>query len=306
MNETKSWRMKPKLHKAIKIIHVVSCAATCGALLSIVSFALMKTGFSAASLKASSLDYASYVLFNGLFTWAFVATVASGLAFSLFSDFGFVRFRWVILKWVLSAGLFALAYLWFGPSVDGCASISDAGMQTGSMAAKYTVSSKATLEGALIIAILLAFVLAISILKPFGSRRIHRDIDRRPLAVAILVLAVLGASFGVMTSIRYHSLRSMKISMPDIAALSDGSYAGSATDGSFIYKVKVGVASHKIVSVESLANRTSSYARLAEGVYPRVVRSQTVDVDAVTGATTTSRVLLEAIRVALASGKTLQ
>lgn len=305
MSETKSWTMRPKLHKAIKVIHVASCAETCSALLSIVSFALAKTGFPAGSPKASSLDYASYVLFNGLFTWAFIATAASGLAFSLFSDFGFVRFRWVILKWVLSAGLVALACLWFGPSVDGCASISDASMQTGSMAAEYAASGKAILEGSLIIAIILAFLLAISILRPFGSRRLRRNLDRRPAALAILVLALLGASFGVMTSIRYHSLRSMRIAMPDIAALADGTYAGSATDGSFIYKVKVGVASHKIVSVESLANRTTSYARLAEGVYPRVVRSQTVDVDAVTGATTTSRVLLKAIGAALVGGKKL-
>jgi len=305
VSETKKWSMRPELHKAIKVIHVGSCAATCGAIFAITFFALTKSCFPATSLKALALDYVSYALFNGLFTWAFIATVATGLAFSLFSDFGFVRFRWVILKWVLSAGLVALVYLWFGPSVNSCASISDAGMQTGSMAAEYTASSKAALVGAVLIAILLVFLLAISILRPFGSRRVRRNLDRKPVALAVLIVALLGASFGVMTSIRYHSLRSMRISMPDIVTLEDGSYAGSATDGYFMYKVKVSVVAHRIISVESLANRTSSYARLAEGVYPRVVRSQTVDVDAVTGATTTCRVLLEAIRSALVSGKTV-
>jgi uncharacterized protein with FMN-binding domain len=68
----------------------------------------------------------------------------------------------------------------------------------------------------------------------------------------------------------------------------------------YTFKVAVTVKEHRIAEIKIIKNRKDKCARMAEGVVPRVLEAQKTDVDAVSGATTTSKALLMAIYNAIA------
>ena len=81
-----------------------------------------------------------------------------------------------------------------------------------------------------------------------------------------------------------------------------GTYDGDFTYGGFAYQVSVSVASHQIRDIAVVKNRTTSHAKKAEEALKRVAEQQRNDVDAVSGATTTSKALLKAVENALNKG----
>jgi uncharacterized protein with FMN-binding domain len=54
-----------------------------------------------------------------------------------------------------------------------------------------------------------------------------------------------------------------------------------------------------IENIEIIKNRNSFYARMAEGIKHKILREQKINIDAVTGATTTSNILMKAVETAI-------
>ena len=80
----------------------------------------------------------------------------------------------------------------------------------------------------------------------------------------------------------------------------DGIYEGSYTSFPNSAKVRVTIASHRIISVEMLRHIASERGKEAATIIPtRIVEQQSTDVDAVTGATNSSRVIMHATEDAL-------
>ncbi|MDZ7332561.1 MAG: FMN-binding protein [candidate division KSB1 bacterium] len=98
------------------------------------------------------------------------------------------------------------------------------------------------------------------------------------------------------------TVRAMPIAAVDLASVQDGAFKGDFSYGGFTYEVAVAVRDHRIETIDILKNRDTRHARRAEGVVPKVISAQTVNVDVVTGATTTSKALLKAIENALKKG----
>lgn len=94
-------------------------------------------------------------------------------------------------------------------------------------------------------------------------------------------------------------VRTMDIQPIPLQAIPDGRYEGRFSYSNFEYAVEVLVENHQITDIRVLQNRTSDYAKKAEGVLEKVVNEQKTDVEAVTGATTTSKALLKAVENAL-------
>ena len=97
-------------------------------------------------------------------------------------------------------------------------------------------------------------------------------------------------------------IQQMEIADIDLKLVADGVYSGDFTYGRFTYEVEVAVKDHKIENIKMLKNRDSKYAKMAEGVIERIVQNQSPKVDAVTGATTTSKALMKAVENALNKG----
>lgn len=125
---------------------------------------------------------------------------------------------------------------------------------------------------------------------------------------ALRVLAILALlAYGGYTFFFAPILKERKavqdMSLQDVAldAIPDGAYRGEFGFGSHLYEVEVIVRGQKIEDIVVLKNRESEHAKKAEGVLDNVIQSQSLQVDAVSGATTTSKALLKAVENALLS-----
>lgn len=93
------------------------------------------------------------------------------------------------------------------------------------------------------------------------------------------------------------------LSMPDLDKIGDGVYAGGAKRFPVLARVEVTVAGGRITAFQILRHR-SGRGQAAEALAPRVVAEQTIELDAVSGATYSSTVILKAGENALRSGLT--
>ncbi|MDB9822623.1 FMN-binding protein [Deltaproteobacteria bacterium] len=96
-------------------------------------------------------------------------------------------------------------------------------------------------------------------------------------------------------------IKSMEINYVDPATVSDGEYTGEFPFGErFLYRVMVTVKSGRIADIEVLENGTGNeYAEKGLGVIERMLMEQSPDVDAVSGATVTSKALMKCVEKAL-------
>jgi len=114
-----------------------------------------------------------------------------------------------------------------------------------------------------------------------------------------LIIGLFCLWLATCTSREIHETRQMTIQPVDLATIANGSYPGSFTYGDFTYKVEVVIRNHQFETIKIVANRTTSHALKAAGVVDKIITSQRNDVDAISGATTTSKALLKAVENAL-------
>jgi uncharacterized protein with FMN-binding domain len=102
-------------------------------------------------------------------------------------------------------------------------------------------------------------------------------------------------------------IKSMDISHVDPATVPDGEYTGEFPFRQrYLYRVKVTVKSGRIADIEVLENGTENeYAEKGLGVIPRILGAQSPEVDAVSGATVTSKALMKCVEKALKKGRQL-
>lgn len=120
--------------------------------------------------------------------------------------------------------------------------------------------------------------------------------------VAAVVLAGL-AVFGLTASKELQRIRSMPITDVSLATVADGTYRRDFTYGKRTHvAVEAVVRDHRLTGLKMLETPGTKHALLAEGVLARVLERQSLAVDVVSGATTTSKAILKAIELALQSG----
>ena len=82
--------------------------------------------------------------------------------------------------------------------------------------------------------------------------------------------------------------------------LRDGIYEGAASSWPNRAKVRITVADGRIDTIELLSHYASWIGKKAEGIIPaRIITQQSTRVDAVTGATSSSRVIMNAVQNAV-------
>ena len=121
-----------------------------------------------------------------------------------------------------------------------------------------------------------------------------KGISMNKSGAIVLLLVLWGCASQEMLRVRQ-----MDIQTVDISSIPNGAYPGSFSYGGFDYKVKTMVKDHRIVDIEIVRNRATTYAKRAEGVVSAIIREQTPDVDAVSGATTTSKAIMKAVENSL-------
>ena len=120
------------------------------------------------------------------------------------------------------------------------------------------------------------------------------------IAVGIMVL-VLGF-YGLELLNYKKTIKEIKIENVDLSTISDGKYTGSCDASYIAAEVSVTVKDHKITDI-SLLKHKNERGKPAEVIPQKVVETQNLKVDTISGATNSSKVILKAIENALISGK---
>ena len=154
------------------------------------------------------------------------------------------------------------------------------------------------LLGALMILLMLVAAFSYRYRKTLGKKWIiiHRT---AALLICLTLLCHVGLYF--YSFINYQKkVSSIEISAIDSSQIADGDYVGEY-DVEFIYaKVDVTVKNGKIQNIDILEHRNERGKR-AESIAEDILKEQKVNVDAVSGATNSSRVIEKAVENALCS-----
>jgi len=284
-----------KTQRWVKAIHVVSAALWLGAL---TGMALLGSETASVADRARfGLDRAAYLLHDRVLFGAFIVTLATGLIFALFTKWGFFRHHWLTVKWVLAGTLFAITLWPQSSAVSGMVALADAGVAE-MHGLRYSDFARTSLWLAIAQLVVVVAIFFLSAIKPFGKRAREARVNRRVLVWSVVGLGAVGAAAGVFQALQLRAFRALPIAAVTPAGRADGAYRGEASCG-YDYEVEARLAGGRLVALRALRNRDAHYAQIAEAVFPRIIAAQRPRVDAITGATTTSRCLMRATQDAL-------
>jgi uncharacterized protein with FMN-binding domain len=128
--------------------------------------------------------------------------------------------------------------------------------------------------------------------------------SQRSLFIAITILvatAIMSAYSAFKNHVQTTKIRNLPVSAIDLNSINNGDYEGNFCYTRFCYKVKVTVAENKITQIEVLNNRKTEYAEKALSIINKIIESQSLQVDAISGATISSKCIIKAVENALVS-----
>lgn len=118
------------------------------------------------------------------------------------------------------------------------------------------------------------------------------------LAFVLLLGLGVGAKFLLDVKAYQEEIAAMEIQDIDLSNVADGTYEGVYDADLIQVKVAVEVEDHNIKSIDLLQHDNGKGAP-AEAVIPEVIASQSLEVDTVSGATNSSKVILKSIEIAI-------
>lgn len=123
------------------------------------------------------------------------------------------------------------------------------------------------------------------------------------IILIIVFLIVIGGviGFNVMSKKSENELANVVITDVDLSKIPDGKYEGSSSIFPVSVKLEVSVKNHKITDIKIIKHDNARGAK-AEILTQKVIMAQSLNVDVISGATTSSKAILKAIEIALNSG----
>ncbi len=115
--------------------------------------------------------------------------------------------------------------------------------------------------------------------------------------IIIAVLVVGGFSFYMTRGLK--SGETLAVGHIKASNLEDGVYAGKYDGGRWSNEVNVAIEDSKITKIDIVKSVLFERAEMTKELFDRVIQKQDTDVDAVTGATVTSKAYLKSIENAL-------
>ena len=277
-------------------MHIIAVAVVTGLSLGVT---IMLVGKPASS--GSEWDKAVVTLFSTGISNSYYLVFITSCLFSMFTNWGFLKHWWIIIKWCLIWIMFALAWYWGGPVISGMVSMAEGGLADPSRAELYFKLLNQSKNFILLLDVLLLIMFVLSVYKPFGATGFKSCKKGRIASCIVGSLIILATVIGFASEHMHAGYRALPVPAVSFNNLPDGTYYGEEDYGSFTYRVEVFLQKGRIVKIQSIDPRDSKYAYYAEGVFSKIIREQKVDVDAITGATTTSRAYQNAVGDALSN-----
>jgi uncharacterized protein with FMN-binding domain len=287
--------------KILLSLHIVLVSIWLGSILSIILMQLAKHSLLTAT-DFFVVDRLIFILFDSVIMNISIIVVITGLLFSMFTNWGFFKFYWIITKWLTILFLAIIIMFFASPCINGMASLSDVFSQECVSQPEYLKFEQGTIIYTYFQLFLIVAVIFLSVFKPWGTRKQKFKINRKIIILSGLMIGFLLTISSVMQYSQLVHYRNLPIIEINLSNIDDGDFIGKVNYG-FEYEVMVHVKNHIIENIEIIKNRDSFYARLAEGIKHKILREQKINIDAVTGATTTSKILMKAVETAIGPAK---
>ena len=117
------------------------------------------------------------------------------------------------------------------------------------------------------------------------------------VVVAVIVLAAAGGTFYITRGLNEGA--KVQIGNVDLATVADGVYDGKYKSGRWTNELNVTVKEHKITDIKVVKDVTFSNEASAQQLFDKIIDKQEIAVDAVSGATVTSKAYQKSIENAL-------
>jgi uncharacterized protein with FMN-binding domain len=121
------------------------------------------------------------------------------------------------------------------------------------------------------------------------------------ISLSAIALAILALSSGLASCKSLDDINKLAVTNIDISKVHDGSYVAKQDNKLVMAQVRVDVAGGRITSIAVLAHNHGP-GHGAEAIVNRVMAAQSLEVDAISGATYSSKVMRKAIELALDQG----
>lgn len=122
---------------------------------------------------------------------------------------------------------------------------------------------------------------------------------RLPFACGVVVLFLAIAAVFMGSTVK--GVQNVPVAMPNLSDVADGVYTGEYAAGPVAVEAEVSVQNHAITEI-LLLRHDNGLGRPAEQIIQDILEQQSLDVDAVSGATVSSRCILKAVENALEKG----
>jgi uncharacterized protein with FMN-binding domain len=118
------------------------------------------------------------------------------------------------------------------------------------------------------------------------------------VCIVVLVGGIIGGKYLISVQKYKKVVSELKIGSVDLSKVSDGKYTGSCDAVFVAAEVSVKVKDNKIEDIVLLSHKTER-GKSAEVIKEEVLKAQSLQVDTITGATNSSKVILKSIENAL-------
>lgn len=118
------------------------------------------------------------------------------------------------------------------------------------------------------------------------------------ITITLALIVVAGFIFMNKANADLEQLSNMTIENVNLSSVEDGDYQGKYKVFPVSVEVKVSVANHKITDI-IIEKHFNGQGKPAEAIVDQVIATQSLQVDAISGATYSSKVILKAIENAL-------
>lgn len=281
--------------RLLRLFHLMAFAACFGGLLGLGAILGAKAQF-ASGEDLFLLDLAAYEIFRGAVTWGYGVLLLTGLAYSATTGVGLRHSPRAVLKWVGAIFLGLGYFVWGAEPLHGMVALADGNLPD--MMQDYPAYTMAVLQAVLVGLGALAALAALSAWRRFELPTWEGRVANVARLVAALLL-VGAVAAGVWYRGELESFRELEVGESDASVLPDGTYRGEYDCAGTPYVVEVKLSEGEIDDVEVLEGPDSTFARFGEGVLGRIIANQTPNVDAVAGATVSSKCLMKAVERAL-------
>lgn len=177
MTDVIRWRPAPAVRKILLLTHIAAGGAWLG--LDLALAALVVTAFTAEAAPAA----ASAVSLAAFATWPLVivslVALGTGILLGIGSKYGLVRYRWVLVKLVLTVILATLVTVVLAPGIGGIRALGLEAIGSGTSPAVPTTM----LFPPVVSTTAVSFAMAVSVFKPWG--RVRRSVPTNRSGAAL-------------------------------------------------------------------------------------------------------------------------